>query len=232
MIVWLASFPRSGNTMFRMLLRTLYDVRTYSLYDESPDKASHYGKGLLESAGSMNVGGVPPGCDKDSELHFVKTHEGPTDTSPAICIVRDGRDALVSYAHFCRTYEQAAADRPFEDVLRDLIVSPNIFNSWTGHLTAWCQHESSAQVVWTRYEDLVKEPSLTVQRCLQQLPVEVPKVADAIPDFAELQRRWPGFYRKGQAGSWKQEMPEDLHRLFWQHHAAMMERFGYLEGKV
>jgi hypothetical protein len=34
MIVWLASFPRSGNTMLRILLHRFYGRLSYSLYEE------------------------------------------------------------------------------------------------------------------------------------------------------------------------------------------------------
>lgn len=34
MIVWLASYPRSGNTYLRMLLHQLHGLKTYSVYDD------------------------------------------------------------------------------------------------------------------------------------------------------------------------------------------------------
>ena len=33
-IVWLASYPRSGNTFLRIVLHRLYGVPTYSVYDD------------------------------------------------------------------------------------------------------------------------------------------------------------------------------------------------------
>ena len=35
-----------------------------------------------------------------NKVYFVKTHELPSDDSPAILLVRDGRDAMVSFAHY------------------------------------------------------------------------------------------------------------------------------------
>ena len=226
MIVWLSSFPRSGNTMFRNLLFHLYGVRSYSLYDESL-KDGRDGKGVADA--SMFANGIPEFVATDAEWHFVKTHEGPIDEAPAICLVRDGRDAFVSYAHFCRAYLSEAAQKSFEQVLRELIESKTPFNSWTAFLTAWSNRSPFARTIWVRYEDLVQEPSLVVERCLNQLEFDLPKVGEAIPDFADMQRRWPKFYRKGRVGSWRDEMPEELQRLFLKHHGAMMERFGYLD---
>jgi hypothetical protein len=230
MIVWLASFPRSGNTMFRMLLQELYGVRSHSVYDESPAAVPDPDT-LLGVAGSMRLAGLPQGLADDDGIHFVKTHEGPTDSSPAVCLVRDGRDALVSYAHFQRSFIPAHTGRPFETVLRELITSRHVFHSWSENVASWCRRSSAAPNAWVRYEDMVKDPLTTVARCLHQLRIELPKVGETIRDFAELQQRWPKFFRKGKTGAWREEMPDELHRLFWQHHGSMMERFGYLEDR-
>ncbi len=37
MIVWLASYPRSGNTFFRVILNSIFDIKTYSIYDDKGD---------------------------------------------------------------------------------------------------------------------------------------------------------------------------------------------------
>lgn len=232
MIIWLASFPRSGNTMFRMLLDRLYGVRSYSLYDETCRNGHPLGREFQPEIGSMLEDGVPQGLDRDGAIHFVKTHGPPTDAKPAICIVRDGRDALVSYAHFQRTFEPSMEQKPYEHVLRELIVSEESFHNWSKNVNAWAQRVRTAPTVWTRYETLLEAPVTTVARCLRQLGIDLKPVGGSVPDFAELQRRWPTFFRKGKHGAWREEMLEELHRLFWQHHGTVMERFGYLDGRL
>ncbi len=37
MIVWLASYPRSGNTFFRIILNSIFGIKTYSVYDDIID---------------------------------------------------------------------------------------------------------------------------------------------------------------------------------------------------
>ena len=37
MIIWVASYPRSGNTLFRLLLNRLWGLPTYSVYPRRPD---------------------------------------------------------------------------------------------------------------------------------------------------------------------------------------------------
>jgi hypothetical protein len=45
-IVWLDSYPRSGNTLLRIVLRRLYGAPTYGIYDDDP-VAQRVGLGLV-----------------------------------------------------------------------------------------------------------------------------------------------------------------------------------------
>ena len=40
------------------------------------------------------------------------------------------------------------------------------------------------------------------------------------------------FSRRGKSGSWKDEMPDDLHQLFWSLHGDVMRRLGYTDGMI
>ena len=71
----------------------------------------------------------------DSGMHIVKTHDLPNgDTSPASVLIRDGRDAVVSYAHHALKTEQGI-EQPgrelFEATLKQLIIGDN-FGGWSG----------------------------------------------------------------------------------------------------
>ena len=50
-----------------------------------------------------------------SDIYFVKTHELPTenDNSPAIYLVRDGRDVLMSYAHYIQIYAPQLVEKGY-----------------------------------------------------------------------------------------------------------------------
>jgi hypothetical protein len=91
------------------------------------------------------------------DLHFVKTHEMPgADEHPAICLVRDGRDALVSYAQFLLDTEQKAPKEQrshlFARTLHDLIATNRGFGGWSANVLAWTARK--APTVFLRYEDL------------------------------------------------------------------------------
>jgi hypothetical protein len=226
MIIWLASYPRSGNTMVRIICHKVYGLLSYSLYEERPWENGHENlASVMGSAGQVTEAGLDELRGRP-ERCLVKTHGLPLDDSPALCLVRDGRDALVSYAHFIRTYEPGMAQRfTFEQMLRLLITSRDHFGGWSDNIKAW--RTRIGTVIWLRYEDLIRAPQAQLKRALRQLGVEPWPTGGSPVDFADLNRRWPEFFRKGEIGSWHEEMSEELHELFWQHHYEPMCWFGY-----
>lgn len=237
MIIWLASYPRSGNTYYRMLLHHAAGFDSQTVYDDSLmvriGAAGIVGhKARTESLDALQAGDDP---------HFVKTHELPSDGNPAVYIVRDGRDVLVSYAHFLndtakskrllqrarRQLLQRLGLDDFHRTLARLIVDREKWGGWSNHVLRWTGSRKGAATTIVRYEDLLTQPFATVRRSLDELSIPVRSFQTQSPDFAELQRRWPGFFRKGVAGAWREEMPGDLHELFWEHHRPAMEALGY-----
>jgi len=81
-MIWLASYPRSGNTFFRIILHEVYGI-----------------KSVAYTGPFMEKGDYSP-----EEYPVIKTHLLPDqlpedDKTPSIYLVRDGRDAIVSMAH-------------------------------------------------------------------------------------------------------------------------------------
>lgn len=107
MIVWLASYPRSGNTFLRVVLHQLYRVPTYSVYDDDDPVAQRIGPALVgyrEKPSDRSL------MTDDGEVYFVKTHKRrKTDGYPALYLVRDGRDAVVSQARLRASSSSATA---------------------------------------------------------------------------------------------------------------------------
>jgi hypothetical protein len=97
MIIWLASYPRSGNTLLRQIFWQVFDHPTYSDSNDPKDLGIHEAGATL--VGHRNY--TPPWSDfysaarKASTLNLVKTHHPPRDAGKTIYIVRDGRAALV-----------------------------------------------------------------------------------------------------------------------------------------
>jgi hypothetical protein len=104
-MIWLASFPRSGNTFFRNVMFELYGLESYDYYP---------------------LRGVKVRKDYTS-FPIVKTHLlpwqiQPQDSNiPAIYLVRDGRDAIVSMAHQRKDIIAPGSD--FQENLKMAIVA-------------------------------------------------------------------------------------------------------------
>jgi len=215
-----------------MLLYHLYAVRTYSVYADADLEQL----GAFDTVGHAVLPAAPAALKTDPETYFVKTHELPRDDSPAIYLVRDGRDAVVSFARYQLAFQQQAPGRSrvqaspldgseFELKLDRIIRS----GGWSRHVLAWTERGAHAKTVVVQYDELVRRPNKCVQDALQRLNVPLRETGQHPPAFADLQAKWPQFFRRGKTGVWRDEMPKPLHRLFWLCHGDAMQRLGYDE---
>lgn len=221
MIVWLASYPRSGNTLVRMALKGLYGVKTYSVHADAVHRL-----GIADAVGHAALpGGSLAGLAKTAEVHFVKTHFTPPGGEPAIYIVRDGRDTLVSYAHYQCDVKDSGED--FQRRLAKLITGDGPHGRWGDHVLAWLDRPAATAVV--KYEDLVADPHGCTSCALAEIGVALPQLEPPapMPQFADLQSRAPSFFRQGSPGQWRDEMTPLFERLFWRWNGEGMFRAGY-----
>ncbi len=235
MVVWLSSFPRSGNTYFRIALEKLYGRPSLSLYEDDPASISRKISPCVEQ-GLKSL-------EASKEIHFIKTHELPTDNNPAILLVRDGRDAMVSFAHFIDDYEvvhrsrageffarldvcrqQLLHARPRFDQLLQRVITGKYFD-WSAHFHAWRTGSRGCAVV--HFESLVSRPADTVHQSLAALGIELASHENAVPSFAQLHAQDPKFFRAGTSGQWRKEMSPQLEELFWRQHRQAMLAAGY-----
>ena len=232
MIIWLASYPRSGNTYYRMLLNQIYGIKTYSIYNDP----------LFEEIGASSLVGhelLPLPIDelsKDQGIYFVKTHDLPIDNSPAIYLVRDGRDSLISFANYIQSFGKNIGRfdklknifnfNKVNRTLNELIIS-NRYGGWSNHVISWTRLRKSGDTFAIRYEDLVADPIVWLKKSLDAFQIQIKSVDGKVPNFNELHKKWPKFFRKGKIGAWQEDMPKELHELFWMHHYEAMDAFGY-----
>jgi hypothetical protein len=235
MIIWIASYPRSGNQFLQLLLWRGYRFFPYSLYlDEEckkrPPEILTRWQTLFDIPLLKSV--ELPMMQSTSDLYCVKTHELPQDNFPAIYLVRDGRDALVSYARFILTFEAPHTD--FGSILRNLIVKSDFFGGWGTHVFRWTKRQ--APTVILRFEEFIQapDPFQLIQQAFNcfgyQYPGGTASPHLSLPTFQELHALLPELFRKGQIGSWQTEMSVELQELFWQKHGDAMRHMGYTEG--
>lgn len=231
-MIWLASFPRSGNTFFRNILFEVYGIESSTYHKE----------------------GDYPVDPNYLEFQVVKTHLQPGHIEPSdpkipsVYLVRDGRDSMVSISHHRKDIVAPGSDYRQNMLDAILALEGSFFGGWSRNAQEWIER---ADIV-IRYEDLVEDPIGQVERLRAIMDLPEPNV-DKLPTFQKLksgdaqygsksrqnvneeerQKFAKKFFRRGKSGAWKDEMPEDMHRLFWEHHGEMMNRLGYtLEGDV
>jgi len=117
--------------------------------------------------------------------------------------------------------------------------------SWSDHVISWLD-ESRLRVHLVRYEDLRLNPEICFGEVVRfcNLPWDQERVSRAVmfSDFSELQRQEKNndfrerpprsagsFFRRGQVGSWREELPAHLVQRLIDVHGETMRRFGYLD---
>lgn len=193
---WLASYPRSGNTYFRICYERLFQLRSFAIYRTHENCCFPYDM-------------------RGDEPHvLVKTHRSETVNAwPAILIVRDGRAALASHAHF------SVDDTPYETRLRKL-VEDKAWSTMNAHWLDW----PNVQVI--RFEDLVTNAIEVIKKAIPWQQLGLSCVYQQATTFVELNRQAPGFFR---GGNWKDDFTPELLDLFWKNHGEMMSRLGYAD---
>lgn len=231
MLIWLASYPRSGNTFLRILINRLYGFTTTTGYDDNDPVAQMVGPAFIGYESRKHS--LQEVVDRP-EMTFVKTHRRPDRVEcgdqPAIYVVRDGRDSIVSFAHQrADGFKQQGQSADVHQLMRELVVDePLGTGNWGLNVLAWLRRSPSPAVI--RFERLIREPETEVRRVLTELGIEPPAQVDgAAPGFSELNSVHDRFFRRGAVGSYRGEMPQDVQELFWAQpqHAEAMALLGY-----
>lgn len=222
MIVWLASYPRSGNTLTRTLLHQVFGLETYSEYNDLYDLGSR--PDVAASVGHRTYEGrwqdVCADLAADADLHIVKTHGPPQDTRPAIYVVRDARAAIVSQRHFF--HNRPLAPTPY--TMRQLVDGAAIGGDWSTHLDAWSPLQRPRTLL-LRYEDLVAAPERVIALLAGFLDRE-PQGAWQNP-FERQRTLLPSFFRCGSDAANLAEWTDSDLAHFWERHGRWMQALGY-----
>jgi len=222
MIIWLASYPRSGNTFLRVVLNSVFDVRTYSIYDDRTDIGAD--NRLSEVVGHEFL---PDGFDleqarRSDKLYFIKTHDGPAQSldDKVIYLLRDGRASTLSFRRYLMDYQ----DHPVS--LRDLIRGRHSFGTWGQHVSAW-NPAGRKNTLLVRFEELIADPFAVVDAVAAFTGLR--PVSTEIPSFQELHEKGPRFFRSGKTDAWKSEYSPSDHCAFWLKNHQQMTEYGYCD---
>ncbi len=238
MIVWLASYPRSGNTFFRVILNSVFELKTYSVYDDrydiGADEATSDVVGHVflpdDSTSMQEHDDAQPGWSmptatiekmrKDKELYIVKTHElqdefiHPEDK--VIYLLRDGRESTLSFWKYSVDFIASKKS------LNEFIAS----GAWGAHVRSW-NPASRDNTLLVKFEELIDDPEKMISKISDFIEAK-PKGGE-IPTFEELKKINPKFFRSGKKSSWQDIYSTKDHELFWEKNSEEMIKYGYTE---
>lgn len=207
-VIWLASYPRSGNTLLRTILWQCFNLRSASIYpnDLGGNKSLETYVGHIEHSVDGQIQ-----FPNNSTL-LIKTHAPPTDKGGAIYIVRDGKAACVSLWEF---YKRSLP-------LEAIIEGQHHFGTWSGHLSGW-EPWNRPNTLLLRYEDMASDLPPVLTKLSKFLNVKT--ITDQIPSqdsIADADGRW---VRK--KSGWQSIITDDQLKLFNIINGNMMSRMGY-----
>lgn len=206
-IVFIASYPRSGNTLTRTILWHCFGLRSASIYpnDLGNNKALEDKVGHIEHVNGQMV--FPAGVSHRP----IKTHEHDRYAGfPAIYIVRDGRAACSSLFKFWN------GSMPMDAIIK----GEHMFGSWARHLESW-QPETRQDTLFLRFESIVEDMGRTVEELSDFL--KLPARQTSIPGRSNLSDgKWINPAHAPRAA-----FNEDQVRLFDKVNTPAMIRYGY-----
>ena len=192
MIIWLASYPKSGNTLLRSLLGTyffspngefdfkyIYKIQQFPAYkffkNINIDIANHNEifKNYIRAQDFIN--------QKYSGINFLKTHAAFVkiqgcnftdlkNTLGAIYIVRDPRNVAISFAHhYTQEIDYSVNDMIYEkaNLVANSHLPHTFISSWGKNYNSWKQLGNRVLII--KYEDLVNKKKETFIKILNFL---------------------------------------------------------------
>jgi hypothetical protein len=217
--VWIASYPRSGNTFLRIILQNIFRVPTYSLYNVEGQSFRDPSADPLDEAPLLPANWRQLTSDSSSATRLlIKTHGPPEDDSPAIYVVRDGRAATHSYYHY---HQKFSFEQPG---LVEVIAGACQFGGWSAHYGAW-HPKTRPDTLFLRYEELVNQPAEIIPQLAAFLQLE--PTGGRLPTFEELQKTYPNFFRRGQNTDYTTQWTPGQMALFNRLHGGVMKELGY-----
>lgn len=208
-VVWLASYPRSGNTMLRIILSQCFGLPSAAIYREDfgGNEALHELTGRIAptSEGVIDFGNVP--------VRVLKTHGRPQDGSKAIYVVRNGVDATASF------HDHGRRQIPVETLIRGRPGLP----TWSEHI-AWWAPRTRPDTLLLRYEDVIADIGQTVDRIAGF--IDLAPRSRSIPSREELAAVDGKWVRSATAPD-RTKLSSDQIARFWELNGDAMVAYGY-----
>lgn len=234
MLIYLASYPRSGNHWSQNLIRYYFDQQIDSVYVENRRKSilEQAGENAANTASSMGRYFLTPALRQilaEQEKHtFIKTHELPFDDyftgERVIHIVRHPGAAFWSYSLFLQDVDHNPV--PLDGLIR----GDYGFNGWSTHTEQWSALGQSLGDHYLRYqfEQLQTEESMICQAISKLTGLPFCNPLGTFPAIDHWRTIRPDVVRKGTVNEWQENFTPAQCRLLLRCHGETMAKFGYL----
>tara|TARA_B100000614_G_scaffold192320_1_gene173418 strand:- start:630 stop:1487 length:858 start_codon:yes stop_codon:yes gene_type:complete len=184
MFIWLASYPKSGNTLIRALLASYFFSKDGVFNFEIIKNIKQFPHaGVFEKLG-ININNekeviknyirAQESINQKNSIQFLKTHSylfnienNPftdlNNTLGAIYIVRDPRNVVTSYAHHNSLTVEESADRMIGSLEYGGKTSSEhisdrtkvYMGSWSSNYNSWKSFQSPGKYLLIKYEDII-----------------------------------------------------------------------------
>ena len=176
----------------------------------------------------------------------------PDVTLGALCLIRNPMDVCVSFAHHGGHKNYDRSLKMMNDPNAHLVRHPHKQGeqlpqrllSWSGFIESWTYAKGFPVKVF-RYEDMKQKPleTFTGIACFLGFEVDQSSIEEALEatrferlqeqeknsGFKEKLPRAKRFFRKGQIGSWREELNDAQVAAIIESHRDVMRKYGYLD---
>ena len=196
MIIWLASYPKSGNTWVRSIISSLlysddgdFNFELIKKIKQFPEKK--YFKDLIGDFGNFdeikkNWITVQDSINLDNQIKILKTHQGKytvgkdsftnsQNTLAKIYIVRDPRTLVSSISnHYTLSLNEACNFLMTPQIIgnskrweENQIGMKCLLGKWNDHYRSWTRNKNDLLLI--KYEDLVQNPNNELEKIVNFL---------------------------------------------------------------
>jgi len=205
----LASYPRSGNTLMRIVLNQNFGLKSGSIY---PNDLGN-NENLENLVG--HVAHEKAHLNFQKQFPIIKTHELYDGNDRALYILRDPRPVMLSFFHFYNHKKQKLT-------LKNIILGNHRWGKWSDHLRSW-EPSFSKNTLLIKYEDLTLDTKNSIKRISTFLGVYF--TSTKLPSQQETaDGRW---INKAER-NWLETMPKKEMELCTEINKDYLEKYDYL----
>lgn len=221
MIIWLASYPRSGNHLLRAVLNHCFGLKSFEIYQpiarQNDSKvAALIGESKFEDE---TVGAFLSRARKSESIVLIKTHEPVPDDEKCIYIIRDPRGAIPSLQRYVQSFENKSAH------LRDLVRGRYFPGSWKSNIEAFLNRPAKLTLI-LRYEDLASDTP-PVEKI--EAFIGVARIRPFTIPFSEFNRVDSNLFPLGQNSDGAKKIEAECPWTFWISCGPLMTSLGYVK---